>query len=377
MADFKNIQQSMIKLLRLCVMAGIIGIVCIQAVFAQSSSSDAPAIKRKFNGLGLIWQDVQSAEPGTDRRKELLAEFLAKSSGYLELVPKGDKTAGQIWTFRAIAACELGQEADAKAAGLRMQELGLDRSESPQIVKTLAYLERKGWLVDPKIEHQKREKAQAEEEQRNSWPRRDGVMDLLRQLQSVAGYSNYCALKQTIGERQDWHKRQDWEKVIKFEVVSNVIAVTTFGVSWGDRQPGESEKSKSWCLIEYRFNPLDLEPKCELLSFTTSKGFEYSKSSGKTLSIRGSVIMKAWVISNYMWDRREPKCDFERKMIPKVRSEIFPTFSPQDAEAWKNSCPTLEDWQKQDAISLPVNDTDAEFVKKTFLLLIENCGRKD
>lgn len=83
---------------------------------------------------------------GTVDRKALLAEFMNKSDEYLAVIPKDHKTAGGVWTLRAIACCELGREREGRTAGKVVLDLGLDKSDSELVQKALAYLERKNWL---------------------------------------------------------------------------------------------------------------------------------------------------------------------------------------------------------------------------------------
>ena len=106
----------------------VLALLSLRGISAEPTSSNDSAIKRKFRVLGIIWQDLQGQEMGTDSWKELLDEFLSKSQEYVSIMPEGDKNAAQVWTFRTLAACELDRMADAEAAGKHMQELGLDKS---------------------------------------------------------------------------------------------------------------------------------------------------------------------------------------------------------------------------------------------------------
>jgi hypothetical protein len=123
---------------------------------ADPPATEDPVIKRKLTALTMIWTDVMREPAGTTHRKELLAEFMDKSAEYVGIIPKGHKTAGGVWTLRAIASCELGREQEARAAGKAMLDLGMDKDDSELVQRALAYLERKDWLADAKPGQQRK-----------------------------------------------------------------------------------------------------------------------------------------------------------------------------------------------------------------------------
>lgn len=114
----------------------------------DQGESDDPIIKRKLTVIQMIWMDLEREEPGSLARKEFLREFMAKSNEYLNTIPSAHSTVAGVWTLRAVAACELNLREEARKAGKKMLELGLDKSDQKFAIRALAFLERKGWLHD-------------------------------------------------------------------------------------------------------------------------------------------------------------------------------------------------------------------------------------
>lgn len=151
------------------IIAGAFALFISRGISADTSAADDPTTKRKLMVTLMIWDDVEKQQPGSDHRKELLAEFLDKSNEYLSVHSEKDKTAGQIWTLRALAACELGHEVEARRAGKEMLALGMDKSESRLAIKALAFLERKGWLNNAEKTSKQSESALKDIENFEKW----------------------------------------------------------------------------------------------------------------------------------------------------------------------------------------------------------------
>lgn len=109
-------------------------------------NADEASVTLQVNTLKLIWSDVEANAVGSPKRQEYLKEFLQKSAPALRDIPTNHPAAGGLWTLRAISAYELDEKEPAVAAGIKMQELEVDKSPSELVQRTLAMLNRKGWL---------------------------------------------------------------------------------------------------------------------------------------------------------------------------------------------------------------------------------------
>jgi hypothetical protein len=116
---------------------------------ADAPAADDPALTRKLNSLKLIWSDVEANPVGSPKRQEYLREFQTQSASLLATMPTSHSAAGGLQTLRALAGCELNDQSQATRAGTKILELGLDKSSNELVQKTLATLERKGWLKTP------------------------------------------------------------------------------------------------------------------------------------------------------------------------------------------------------------------------------------
>jgi hypothetical protein len=119
------------------------------ACTAETPPIDVSVVTRKLNALKLIWSDVEAKAIGSPKRQEYLREFQTESASLLETLPASHSAAGGLWALRALAGCELNDQTQATTASTKMLELGLDKSSNELIQKTLATLERKGWLKSP------------------------------------------------------------------------------------------------------------------------------------------------------------------------------------------------------------------------------------
>ena len=118
---------------------------------AQAEASTAPPKRESFSPesrrsleiLKLILEDADKAKSPDDRKK-FLEEFMARSETFL----KEDPSNQNVWMLRALTAVELNMAQEGREAGQRLTALGAEKSQDGQMIRTLAKLERKGWLGD-------------------------------------------------------------------------------------------------------------------------------------------------------------------------------------------------------------------------------------
>ncbi len=131
-------------------MSAILG--CGLVLAPAAECADDATITRKLNALKFIWSDVEANPVGSTKRDEYLREFQTRSAVMLDELTANHSALGGLWTLRAGAACELKDGAEAIRAGTRMIALGLDKSPNDLSQRTMAMLERKGWIQTPEQE---------------------------------------------------------------------------------------------------------------------------------------------------------------------------------------------------------------------------------
>ncbi len=146
------------------VVAAFCAVMPVSVTAVDSPIVDEASVTLQIDTLKLVWSDVEANAVGSPIRQEYLREFLQKSAPVLRYLSTNHPAAGGLWTLRAIGACELDEKDLAMAAGIKMQELGVDRSPGELVRKTLAMLNRKGWLKSLReVAAEKAEKDAAEE----------------------------------------------------------------------------------------------------------------------------------------------------------------------------------------------------------------------
>ncbi|MGA3180171.1 MAG: protein kinase [Verrucomicrobiota bacterium] len=102
-----------------------------------------PTLLRNLELLKLIQADADSATNHEDRLR-FLRELMTRSQPLLEQDPSQES----IWLLRAAAAVDLNDADAGWKAGVQLKKLGADKSTDPAAIKTMAALDRKGWLGD-------------------------------------------------------------------------------------------------------------------------------------------------------------------------------------------------------------------------------------
>jgi TonB family protein len=111
---------------------------------AGTWSQLAPDVRRKFDALVLIMDDVTGASP--DRRAVFLKEFLSASAPLIDQLTGHPCRLGLL-TLRTAALLELKRTEAARMAARQLLEEGAIYSEGASVRRLMAMLERKGWLV--------------------------------------------------------------------------------------------------------------------------------------------------------------------------------------------------------------------------------------
>jgi hypothetical protein len=111
---------------------------------AGTWSQLAPDVRRKFDALVLIMDDVTGASP--DRRAVFLKEFLSASAPLIDQLTGHPCRLGLL-TLRTAALLELKRSEAARMAARQLLEEGAIYSEGASVRRLMAMLERKGWLV--------------------------------------------------------------------------------------------------------------------------------------------------------------------------------------------------------------------------------------
>ena len=125
----------------------------LPASITNVSASLPSSARLEFFTLNAILNEAQAEQRSLQARRAKLEEFLQRSVAFVQQYTNEQS----IWLGRAVAAAELDRSEAGMAAALALQRLGAVDSSDDSVMKVIALLNRKGWLMSEE-EYQARAK---------------------------------------------------------------------------------------------------------------------------------------------------------------------------------------------------------------------------